>query len=910
MTPSEFQVPEDEFRTEFFVQNDFTRLRCESCGSHFWTQDPDLRFCGDSPCVEYLFIGDPPTTRRYSLSEMRDAFLDFFRGEGHDLVEPYPVVARWRDDLLVTIAGIVDFQPYVTDGIADPPANPLVVSQPCLRFEDLENVGFTQGRHLTIFEMGGHFAFNFPDKPEIYWKDRTIELHHRFVTHELGVPSDQVVYKEHFWSGGGNAGPDVEGSILGLEASTLVFMQYKVRNGSLIPSPVRTVDTGYGIDRFSWLSQGTPSAFEVIYEGLAETVLKWADVEADEEVLLENARLSGFYLKAQPEESGAARRRAAERVGLPLDEFERIVRPYEDLYGVLDNSKALVFLLSEGAVPSNVQEGYLSRLLFRRLYRVMMTHGIQDRLEDLIEGQIDLWGRPFETVREMRDGILDMIRVEKGKYLETLRRGKALVRRLIKKEGTASLGLDTLIELYDSHGLHPEIVAEIAEGDGVRAEVPVDFFSRVAQRHQERRPPEEAAEKTRLEKEPEVKKLFYEDPYLAEFEAKVSHVEGNHVVLDRTAFYPEGGGQLGDSGILEFDGKHVRVKDTQTVGRSIVHLVEGSPPRVGQLVRGRIDWDRRYSLMRNHDAVHIILGSARNVLGKHVWQAGSEVTPEHARLDVTHYERITPEELSRIETLANEQIAHGRSINSYFLERSEAERRYGTSIYQGGAVPGKTLRIIEVEGWDVEACGGTHTSSARELMMIKILSGDRVQEGVERLVFTAGMEAVRAVQEMDRKLSAITESIGSSRERVVQDTTKLREEHSWTRDKLKKLKNRYIELLSEKLAGKAQARGVAKVVIWSTDEEDMQDLIDLGERLVKRDNGVLYVGNTPEKGTNCVIFCGPELVKIGFSALEIAQLIANKAGGGSSGDETFARAGGKSRVDIQEVVEQYATAKS
>ena len=220
------EISEKEFAVPFFKENGFIRKQCESCKSHFWTQRRDERYCGDSPCVQYSFIGKSPARRSYSVHEMRELFLSFFEKNGHKRIKPYPIVARWRDDVFLVGASIYDFQPYVTEGMVPPPANPLVVSQPSIRFTDIDNVGPTLGRHDLIFEMGGAHAFNYPDR-EVYWMDQTIRYHHQLATEEFGLKSESILYKEHFWSGGGNAGPDLECLCEGLEISTLVFMQYK-----------------------------------------------------------------------------------------------------------------------------------------------------------------------------------------------------------------------------------------------------------------------------------------------------------------------------------------------------------------------------------------------------------------------------------------------------------------------------------------------------------------------------------------------------------------------------------------------------------------------------------------------------------------------------------------------------------
>ena len=266
----EFNVK--EYQIDFFKEEGFTRKRCRVCGSYFWTQGRGIDTCGDSPCQEYTFIGNPPTAKNFSVDETREAFLRFFEENNHTRIKPYPVIARWRADLFLTIASIADFQPFVTEGMIPPPANPLVISQPCLRFSDVDNVGLTAGRHYVIFEMGGAHAFNYPDK-KVYWKDETVRYHHNFITQVLGVDSAAVTYKEGVWSGGGNAGPCVEGIVSGFEVCTLVFMQYRVVDGKFVDMPLKIVDTGYGIERYSWLSQGTPSGFHAVYGPLLDKIL-------------------------------------------------------------------------------------------------------------------------------------------------------------------------------------------------------------------------------------------------------------------------------------------------------------------------------------------------------------------------------------------------------------------------------------------------------------------------------------------------------------------------------------------------------------------------------------------------------------------------------------------------------------
>ena len=214
--------------------------------------------------------------------------------------------------------------------------------------------------------MGGHHAFNYPDK-EVYWKDQTVRYHHEFVTDVLGVKSDEGTYKEDVWVGGGNAGPDVECIIGGLEVATLVFMQYKVVNGEFIKLPIRTVDTGYGLDRFAWLSQGGLSCFHAVYGELLDKIFAMAELNVDDDLLFSVAKYSGLVTTDKNANRLDARRKVAKLVGIDVDKLDKVLIPVENAFAVADHTKCLSFMLSEGIVPSNIHEGYLARLLFRRV---------------------------------------------------------------------------------------------------------------------------------------------------------------------------------------------------------------------------------------------------------------------------------------------------------------------------------------------------------------------------------------------------------------------------------------------------------------------------------------------------------------------------------------------------------------
>jgi len=894
------QIPPDEFMLPFFKENGFTRKQCPHCGIHYWTQDEDSTSCGDAPCVDYDFIGASPVSHVFTLKEMREKFLSFFERHGHKRIAPYPVVARWRDDLMFTIASIIDFQPYVTDGILPPPANPLVVSQPCLRFEDIDLVGITAGRHHTIFEMGGHHAFNYEGGEQVYWKDRTVELHHMLIT-EIGVPSEAVTYKEGIWSGGGNAGYCLEPCVGGLEESTLVFMQYRVVGDRWEQMPINIVDTGYGIERWSWLSSGAPSAFHSIYGPVLNEALGWAGLDPDEGLLSELAKYSYLIDLNNMEQQ---RRNIAERVGIGYDDLRGLLIPVESIYAALDHTKAMAFILSEGVVPSNVKEGYLARMLFRRGYRLLRKAGIEERLPDLVAEQIKFWGDDFPQLESMRDEVLKMVEVEGRKYQDTLNRGHSLVQRYVQKN--RKVPEEQFVEFYESHGLTPEDVQEAAQGIGVELTVPGEFYALVSGKHMKGKKEimeREGAELAkRVEDLPNTRRLFYEDLYQRECDATVIEaLDGKHLVLDQTVFYAEGGGQISDQGTLTSDGEEYRVVDVQSIEGVLVHELDRPGLKKGDRVHGVIDWERRMALMRAHTSTHIILGAARRVLGEHAWQAGASKTVERARLDISHYARITREQVEEMERLANMVVREGRPVTCRFIQRDEAERRYGLRLYQGGAVPGKEIRVVDMGDWDVEACGGTHLANTSEAGLIKIVGTERVQDGVERLIYMVGPYALQEVQRREALLMKAAELLGAPYDDLPQSVGS-------TLGQLKELKSQLDSLQramggqkAEELLGDSEEVDGLKVVFY-VDDVDMDFLIELGNAMeVAEPSVVAFMMSRSERRFGVKV--GKEAMKKGVHAGRLTTEVGKLIGGGGGGAPYFGQGGGGDPAKFTESIE-------
>jgi alanyl-tRNA synthetase len=568
-------------------------------------------------------------------------------------------------------------------------------------------------------------------------------------------------------------------------------------------------------------------------------------------------------------------------------------------------------MLAEGVVPSNVAEGYLTRLMIRRTYRILRTLGIEDKLLDIVDKQINYSSKDFPHLKEMRDEILTMLNVEQEKFAQTLQRGSQLTKRLVqelKSKKATEMPQQTLIQLYDSHGLPPEIVAETVEKEGVKVEVPENFYTMVAEQHVQAPPTVEEEPITGLEDALSTilptRTLYYEDAYVKEFEAKVLKTIGEHyVVLDQTAFYPEGGGQPADLGTLKFNGTMAEVVDVQKVGNVIVHVVKGQMPKEGTKVTGSIQWNRRISLMRHHTATHVIMGAARRILGQHVWQSGAQKGVETSRLDISHYQRLTPEEISRIEELANEAVMQTIPVKTMLKPRIEAEKQHGFRLYQGGAVPGKEIRVVQTGNWEVQACGGTHVKNTGEIGLIKILHTERIQDGVERIIFSAGTQALKAIQKDEQLLRRVAEKVNAPLEKLEPTTERLVAEWKEIRRERDRLTKEIAELSAKEYLAEAQDLHRLKLILQTLKEENIDRLIQTANNIVSQEpKSVVILCGEADKTIRLVVMAGKDALKQGVNSRQIADEAAAMLGGGGSGKPEFAQGGGTNTAKVSEAL--------
>ncbi|MET1123846.1 MAG: alanine--tRNA ligase [Archaeoglobaceae archaeon] len=866
----------------FLPKNGFVRKRCSKCGKYFWTVDKTRKTCGDPPCESYTFIGNPVFKRSFELDEMREYYLSFFEKRGHERIDRYPVVARWRDDIYLTIASIADFQPFVTSGVAPPPANPLTISQPCIRLDDLDSVGRT-GRHLTLFEMMAHHAFNYPGR-EIYWKNETVAYCTELLL-SLGVELEDIVYKEEPWAGGGNAGPCLEAIVGGLELATLVFMNLEehpegdieIKGSRYRKMENYIVDTGYGLERFVWASKGTPTVYDAIFPEVIALILENSEVSVDfddervRQAVAESSKLAGVTGELTSE-LPRIRKEVAEKVGIDVEKLSNMLDQLEKVYALADHSRCVLFMLGDGLVPSNSGAGYLARLMIRRSLRMLEELGCTLELFDLVEKHARIMRFSFDVPMET---ISEILEIEKERYRKTVARGLGLVERLIAKKGRLSKG--DLVELYDAHGIPMELAVKVAKEKGADVEIPKDFYAELAARHSKAEKKEK--EVVRLSREyPKTIKLYYDDPKLFEFEANVLGFENGYVILDRTAFYPESGGQDSDTGYLIADGRSVRVEGVLEVDGVVLHKVSGE---VSGKVRGVVDAERRLRHMRHHSATHVLLYTLQHVLGKHVWQAGAKKETSKARLDVTHYKRPSDEEVRMIELLANRVVMENKPIRWFWMDRIEAERRFGFRLYQGGVPPGKEIRIVQV-GDDVQACGGTHCSSTGEIGMIKILRVESIQDGVIRFEFAAGEAALEAVAEEEKILKEAARILRVEPAQLPKTVEKFFEEWKEQRKTIERLNEELANVRAEKLLDEAELFNSVKVVV-KTVEMDPKEMLKLAEKLAAKGAvGVLMSSSSPKKFV--VAFSGAD-----YDARGLLREVCRVAKGSGGGREDVAQ---------------------
>jgi alanyl-tRNA synthetase len=879
---------EKYYLVDLFKRRGYARKTCESCGKHFWTLNQERTRCDDAPCSPYTFIGNPPTSKKLDYVSSWETVERFFVKNGHTSIKRYPVVSRWRPDLYFTVASIIDFQ-RIEGGkvVFELPANPLIVPQMCLRFNDIPSVGVS-GKHYTSFCMFGQTAIA---NKEGYWKDRCIDLDFELVTKEFGIPEEEVTFVEDVWVGYGAFGYSLEYFARGLELGNAVFTAYEGDTSNYAEMKEKVVDMGAGLERFSWITQGTPTAYDATFSSVLAKMKEVCNVEYDHDLFLRYSRLAGSMNLDDYASLSEASSAMAKALDVEPRTLAEKLGPMQALYAIADHSRTLLFAVADGQLPSNVGGGYNLRVLFRRAQSFIQRYGFKLELLDVVQWQAQALSRMYPELEQHHDDVAKVLGVEESRYASSTQRISKVVASLAQSK--KEIGVDDLVKLYESDGVTPE---QLVQG-GAKVSVPEDFYQRVVAKHISQKA-EEKAQKFDVSGLPDTETIYYEDVDRFEFDAKVLKTyEGVYVVLDRTAFYPRGGGQEPDHGTI--DGK--KVADVIKYGSVILHKVDGELPAAGSQVHGSVDSVRRQRIKRIHTATHILNGASRQVLGPWVWQHSAFKEADYGRLDITHFAHLSEEEVQKIEDVANDIVMNDLPVTITNLPRRTAEEKYGFRIFQGGVVPSRTLRIINIADWDVQACGGTHVAGTGEVGLIKITRTERIQDGVERLHFVAGYSAVEYVHEMDSTIIHASAVLNTQRENIVKVAEELKLNMEETARREKSLGEKLV--LSSIPGVLLAAQSVKGVKVYFSNERDMTEelIVSQGSKCVKADPYLVYVSFSPRgSAARIVCFVGTAAIGLGVAADALVRSLAKALGGSGGGTKDFAQGGGLRVEKIEE----------
>ena len=732
--------PKLYYAVDFLKKKGFKRGQCKKCQTYYWSLN-EREVCGDANCCGgFDFFEDNPCKVKLNYVETWNSFKKHMAGKGYTAIDRYPVVARWRDDTDFVQASIYDFQPYVVTGEVEPPANPLVVPQFCLRFNDIDNVGVTMS-HFTGFVMIGQHAF----LPKEEWDlQKNFEDLYTFFTDVLGIADEELIMHEDAWAGGGNLGPCMEIFSRGAELANQVYMLYEVGEDGQKELKLKVLDMGMGHERVCWFTQGKKSAYDAVFPKVMEKLYARSGVKVNDEFFSKYVKYAPFLNLDETDDIEKAWKELSKESGLSSAEIKEHLPKMSALYSIAEHTRSLLFAISDGALPSNVKGGYNLRVILRRAL------GFIDKYKwDLTLKEIALWhaeelAKIFPELKKNVKHVSLILDVETAKFKENKERNKKIIQRTSEKPITK----EVLLTLYDSYGIDPEEIKKEAGLKGIEIEVPENFYKLVSERHENQTETSTTKDVIKgFENLENTTPLYFDHYDLLDFSGHVLKVQGNYVCLNQTAFYPTSGGQLHDTGIIN----DCKVVDVIKQNGLIIHKLDKVTFKEGDKVFGKVDYDRREQLTQHHTATHILTGSVRRLLGDHVWQAGAAKTLEKARLDITHFEQLSKQTINDIEKLARDVISENRPVYKEFMPRSKAESAYGIRIYQGGAVPGRELRIVNIEGFDVEACAGTHVDVTGDVYNLKIVKTSKLQDGIVRIEFVAG-KACQKMIDMEKEI--------------------------------------------------------------------------------------------------------------------------------------------------------------
>ena len=859
-------------------------------------------------------------------NEIRKSFVDFFKSKEHKHFESASLIPDDKS-LLLTVAGMVPFKPFFL-GEKEAPFPRITTYQKCIRTNDLENVGRTP-RHHTFFEMLGNFSFG------DYFKKEAIEWSWEYITKvlkldperlyvsvyktddeayeiwnkEIGVPEDRIVRlgeEDNWWAAGpvGSCGPcseiyydtqnmgknneeinckpGDEGDRF-LEIWNLVFTEWnRLEDGSLVPLPEKNIDTGAGLERIASVVQKKDNNFETdIFMPIIKGIEKVLDIKKEE--------------------------------------FEITVKV------IADHIRASVFLIADGVLPSNEGRGYILRKIIRRAFGagIVAKQKLEITKDDLflyklVPYVVENMKEAYPELVEKQEYIEKVLRIEQERFALTLKNGIEMLTEEIEKmdkERTKKLSADASFKLYDTFGLPFELTELILENQGY--EVSEEEFNQRLE-EQVKRSKNSRVTVSDMIKDDFIDK-FFEEHGKTEFtgyekfedEGKILHIaksegiSGYEVIFDRTPFYAESGGQVADTGIItsgEFEGKVVNVVKKHDVFIHQVEIVKGIAPAVGAEVKMKIDADRRKDIQRNHTATHILHKVLRENLGTHVEQSGSLVDDEKLRFDFSHYEAIEPEMIEKIEKAVNDIILSNLKVKIDFENIEDAKKRGAMALFSDKY--GDVVRVVEIDGYSIELCGGAHVKSTGEIGLFNIESESGIASGTRRITATTGHASLKYVNNLEEKLSKVAGMLKTDGKNVVDVVEKYIAEAKNIVKEYEQLQTKLVKYeINELLENVDEINGVKvlKAAFANKDVNELKEIVDRGKE--KLQSGIIILGTNNGGKAIFVVGVTKDLISK-VKAGEIVKVAAQVAGGNGGGRPDFAQAGGKDGNAVKEAVDK------
>ncbi len=867
---------------------------------------------------------------KLGLNELRERYLRFFESKGHLRMDSFSLVPHNDPSLLLINSGMAPLKPYFT-GQEVPPCKRVTTCQKCIRTPDIENVGKT-ARHGTFFEMLGNFSFG------DYFKEEAIPWAWEFVTKDLempedklwvtiyedddeafeiwnkkvGIPAEKIVRmgkKDNFWEHGtGPCGPCSEiyfdrgpeqgcGSPdckVGCECDRYVefwnnvFTQFnKDENGNYTRLANPNIDTGMGLERLACISQGVDNLFEVdTVRNILNYICKIAGVE---------------YKKSEK-----------------TDISIRVIT---------DHIRSTTMMVCDGVLPSNEGRGYVLRRLLRRAARHGRLLGINKPfLYDVAMVVINESKQAYPELAEKADYIKKVIKIEEERFEATVDQGIVILNEFIeelKSKNELVMPGEMVFKLHDTYGFPLDLTREIAEENGLSIDE-VGFKKEMDA--QKKRAKEAHLSKDssawgddvygKLDKSIKTQFVGYTEE---KNEAKVLYIvkdgevvetaqEGDEVtvILDKTSFYAESGGQVGDTGTISSKNCTVKINNTTKIADGkFLHsgVVLSGLLETGSEVVAQIDKKRRLAIARNHTTTHLLHKALRDVLGDHVHQAGSLVEPGKLRFDFSHFSALTAQELKEVEDRTNAAILDSYSVDVKEMPIDEAKKLGAMALF--GEKYGDTVRVVKVEDYSIELCGGTHIRNTSQAGLVKVLGESGVAAGVRRLEALTGEAAISYYSDKEQQLNEVAQALKASPADAVKKVDTLSQELKAYEKELEQLKNKLVSGAADDVLSNAADISGVKVVTARFDQLDMEGLRNTGDMLkTKLGSGVVVLGSSYGDKVSFIVTATKDVLGKGVHSGNIIKEVAKVAGGGGGGRPDMAQAGGKDISKIDEALKQ------